>query len=214
MRYLVATALCLACATPASAADGLNNSLLQAQPLDWGGAATSAAVDALGDNDWYSFDTAPGVTIDAVEIQKTNKGCGVQGSLFGAAGDRLGGVLVGDGRTEALRLVSPVAQRYFVMIDDGTLLFCTGAEYSVRLLPSEPIDAGEVGTAARHARNPLGCVTDTGVIDQLTYRVRQDRARLHQATSSSKKTSWRKRLKQDKRNLKAWRGLAKRDCGA
>jgi hypothetical protein len=212
MRLLLATALCLSCAAPALAADGPNSTLLQAEPLDSGGAATSAAIDVLGDNDWYSFDTAPGVTMDSVEITKTNTGCGVQASLVGTAGDRLGGVLVGDGRTEVLRLVSPVAQRYYVMIDDGTLVFCTGAEYTVRLLPSEPIEASQVGTSARHARDPLGCVTETGVVNQYTYRVRQDKVRLRQATTASKRTSWRRRLGQDKRSLKSWRALAKRDC--
>jgi hypothetical protein len=212
MRFLVAIALCLSCAAPALAADGPNNTLLQAEPLDSGGAATSAAIDVLGDNDWYSFDTAPGVTMDSVEITKTNTGCGVQASLFGTAGDRLGGVLVGDNRTETLRLVSPVAQRYFVMIDDGTLFFCTGAEYTVRVLPSQPVEAGQVGTSARHARDPLGCVTETGVVNQYTYRVRQDKARLRQATTASQRTSWRRRLRADKRTLQNWRGLTKRDC--
>jgi hypothetical protein len=214
MRSLVAAAVCLACAAPAQAADGLNNTLLQAEPLDAGGAPTSAAIDVLGDNDWYSFDTAPGVTMDSVQIQKTNTGCGVQASLFGTAGDRLGGVLVGDNRTETLRLISPNAQRYFVMVDDGTLLFCTGADYTLRLLPSQPIETSDVNATATHSRNPLGCVTDTGVVDQLTYRVRQDKARLRQATTASKKTSWRRRLSHDKRNLTAWRGLARRDCGS
>jgi hypothetical protein len=213
ISVLLATVVCLGCGAPALAADGANNTILLAQPLDAGGAPTSATIEVLGDADWYSFDTAPGVTMDGVEIQKTNKACGVQGSLFGTSGDRIGGVLVGDERTEALRLISPVAQRYFVMIDDATLFFCTGADYTLRLLPSEPVEPAQVGTAAAHARNPLGCVTDTGVIDQLTYRVRQDIARLHLATTASKRKSWRSRLKHDKRTLKSWRAQANRDCG-